>query len=254
MECQRRSNLIHRRFVAASVLVHALAIFLLPGLRAPSPQPAALAVSLRPVAPLVAKAEPKAAAPARRPANLAPPQPAARPEPPRPTPLSPPAALVRSEPQPTAPTVAASPPPAVIATTVPTPPAADPAAAFAPLVAPAPPKDSPPLAAERRGRPSTLWLANYTQAVSGQVERRKAYPALARARGWQGTTVVAVQLAADGSILSTRIEHSSGHDVLDQQALAMVRLAGPLPPYPERHDGDPLTLQLPIVFALASAR
>jgi hypothetical protein len=32
----------------------------------------------------------------------------------------------------------------------------------------------------------------------------------------------------------------------------MVRQAEPLPPYPERHDGDPLTVRLPIVFALAT--
>jgi protein TonB len=105
---------------------------------------------------------------------------------------------------------------------------------------------------ERRGKPSTLWLANYTKTISGQVGRLKRYPSIARLRGWQGTAVISIQLAADGSVLQVRVEQSSGHDVLDSQALAMVRQAEPLPPYPEQHDGDPLTVRLPIVFALAN--
>jgi hypothetical protein len=32
----------------------------------------------------------------------------------------------------------------------------------------------------------------------------------------------------------------------------MVRQAEPLPPYPQKHEGDPLTVRLPIIFALAS--
>ena len=105
---------------------------------------------------------------------------------------------------------------------------------------------------ERRGKPSTLWLAEYTQQLSGQVGRQKQYPQIARLRGWQGTAIVAIQLSAEGNIVTATIAQSTGHDVLDQQALSMIRHAGPLPALPYAIAGDALTVQLPIVFALAA--
>jgi protein TonB len=110
---------------------------------------------------------------------------------------------------------------------------------------------SAPAAPERRGKPSTLWLAEYER----QVARVKSYPQIARIRGWEGTTVVMVQLAPDGTILDARVAESSGHEVLDRQAISMVRRAEPAPPWPAAGSGGsngPFEVRLPIVFALAS--
>lgn len=241
-------SLIGRRFVAGSVLVHLLAIFLLPGMPPAATPPLPLIAQLRPA--LAENAPPVVAA-----ATAAP------------------AAAVRRT-QPATPSSAQK---IIAATPAETPPtrAATASAETAPLTEPAgantaaaalPTTDAaalpPPLAAltalappevrERRGKPSTLWLANYTQQLSGQVGRQKQYPQIARLRGWEGTAIIAIQLSAAGHIVGTKIAQSTGHDVLDQQALTMIRQAGPLPPLPYAIAGEALTVQLPIVFTLAA--
>ena len=49
------------------------------------------------------------------------------------------------------------------------------------------------------------------------------YPRLAQRRGWTGTVVLLVDVAADGSVTGVSIESSSGHDILDKAALTAVR-------------------------------
>lgn len=240
-------SIVDRRFIAASAFVHLLAFTLLPGPPSAADALRPLMVQLRSPAPPAEVAAAAAAKAGPAPLRHAP---ARVVRPPEPTP--PPTLLTRTE------TPAEPLPAAAIASDTPLAPAPVnlPTTAALPTAAPAAPAvtelAAAPEARERRGKPSTLWLANYTKTISGQVGRLKHYPSIARLRGWQGTAVISIQLAADGTVLQIRIEQSSGHDVLDSQALAMVRQAEPLPPYPERHDGDPLTVRLPIVFALAT--
>ncbi|HET6720197.1 MAG TPA: energy transducer TonB [Rhodocyclaceae bacterium] len=235
-------SIVGRRFIAASAFVHLLAFTLLPGPPGAAEALRPLLVQLRsPAAPAAVAAATEAVAAPRPPARVA--------APPEPTP--PPTLLTRTEPP------AEALPAVAIASEAPPAPVNPPTVAALPAAVAAAPAVAELAAApetrERRGKPSTLWLANYTKTISGQVGRLKQYPSIARLRGWQGTAVISILLAADGTILQVRVEQSSGHDVLDSQALAMVRQAEPLPPYPGQHDGDPLTVRLPIVFALANS-
>jgi periplasmic protein TonB len=50
-----------------------------------------------------------------------------------------------------------------------------------------------------------------------------AYPRLAERRGWTGTVVLLIDVAADGTVSDVRIESPSGHDILDEAAVAAVR-------------------------------
>lgn len=50
-----------------------------------------------------------------------------------------------------------------------------------------------------------------------------AYPRMAERRGWTGTVVLLIDVAADGSVTAVRIESSSGHSILDDAAVAAVR-------------------------------
>jgi protein TonB len=54
--------------------------------------------------------------------------------------------------------------------------------------------------------------------------RRADYPAEARRRGWQGEVVLRVEVSAEGRADAVAILRSSGHAVLDEAALAAVRL------------------------------
>ena len=51
-----------------------------------------------------------------------------------------------------------------------------------------------------------------------------------------------------GHVLSARIQRGSGHTLLDQEALALVRRAEPLPSPPDSVAGDPVVLTVPIEF------
>lgn len=54
----------------------------------------------------------------------------------------------------------------------------------------------------------------------------------------------------NGRILSAGIARSSGSVLLDEEALAMIRRAEPLPPLPAEVAGTTLTLTVPVTFSL----
>ena len=74
----------------------------------------------------------------------------------------------------------------------------------------------------------------YALMVRKLLERRGAYPGTARRLGLEGLVRMTVTVDADGSILDTEIERSSGFRELDQAALASARDVSGLPPPPER--------------------
>lgn len=95
--------------------------------------------------------------------------------------------------------------------------------------------------------PSSAASAKWQKALVAHLARYKRYPE-------QGNTpeaVVSVAFTIDrkGNVVSSRIEKSSGSDVLDADALAMIKRAAPLPAPPAEVAADDLTLVLPIRFA-----
>ncbi|MBI5784284.1 MAG: energy transducer TonB [Rhodocyclales bacterium] len=120
----------------------------------------------------------------------------------------------------------------------------DTAAQPAPDVQPAP--ASQPLA------PDADALASFGRALAGAVSAHQRYPRIAQLRQWQGTAVLQIELAPDGQLKAVRVLSSSGHEILDRQALEMVRAAAPLPPPPAGLAGRALAVDIPVVFRLAS--
>ena len=49
------------------------------------------------------------------------------------------------------------------------------------------------------------------------------YPRLARSRGWQGKVLLRVQVSAEGVSESVAVQNSSGHEALDEAAVAAVK-------------------------------
>lgn len=76
-------------------------------------------------------------------------------------------------------------------------------------------------------------FAFYLDAWRREVERvgQLNYPAEARAKELTGTLRLRVTIAADGDLKEVRITQSSGHAVLDDAALRIVRLAAPYAPF-----------------------
>lgn len=77
--------------------------------------------------------------------------------------------------------------------------------------------------------------AAYMEAWRAKVERvgNLNYPEEARKRKLTGSLVLAVALNPDGSINDIVVRKSSGHTVLDDSAIRIVKLAAPYSPFPE---------------------
>ncbi|HRQ66149.1 MAG TPA: TonB family protein [Xanthomonadaceae bacterium] len=65
-----------------------------------------------------------------------------------------------------------------------------------------------------------------------RIEQFKSYPRAARRARIEGTARVWMQIDRDGALRGQRLEASSGHRILDEAALALVRRAAPFPPPP----------------------
>ena len=77
--------------------------------------------------------------------------------------------------------------------------------------------------------------AAYMEAWRAKVERvgNLNYPEEARRRGLSGDLILDVALNPDGSINEIIVRRSSGHKVLDDAAVRIVKLASPFAPFPD---------------------
>jgi protein TonB len=136
-------------------------------------------------------------------------------------------------------------PPAVAA------PAPAPAPAPSPAPSPAPIAKAAPAPQQAPAVPDTASLiARYRAALLAEAGRHKRYPPVALDNGWEGEVVVRMAIGADGSIAALDVRSSSGHPVLDRQALEMFRKARPQVPVPEALRGKNFSLDLRAIFNL----
>lgn len=88
--------------------------------------------------------------------------------------------------------------------------------------------------------------AAYMRSWVAKVERvgNMNYPEAARRRNLSGSLVLSVDVLEDGSVSRIRVLRSSGHDVLDEAAVRIVRLSAPFSDLPEeiRREVDVLTI------------
>ena len=87
------------------------------------------------------------------------------------------------------------------------------------LVAKAPPTSMPP------SRPDYGWLTDMLQRRSAEVRH---YPSQARLNQWQGKVVVRAVIRADGHLADVTVKKSSGHSVLDEAAMDVIRRITPI--------------------------
>ena len=119
---------------------------------------------------------------------------------------------------------------------------------------PTPPAEPvpPPLAAQvpaPRASFSDL-LAGYGQTISLVLARYTDYPRVAQMQGWQGAVTMRLRVAPSGRLLDAEVQTSSGHEVLDRQALAMAARAERFPAPPEGLRDREVAVLVPVVFRL----
>jgi protein TonB len=93
--------------------------------------------------------------------------------------------------------------------------------------------------------------AQYAGLLKGWLKRHMHYPRQAWLDGTQGTAIVRFSIDRRGSVLSARLEHSSGHQILDDEVLQMVRRADPFPVIPPDILGEELAIRVPVRFHIA---
>lgn len=126
------------------------------------------------------------------------------------------------------------------------------AAEAVPHTAPAAATAAPaaPTEAARPARPQGDVLAAYRQRLTELFARGYEYPRIAAMRGWEGEVRLRLKVARKGNLLGIVLDRSSGFDVLDQHALAMLEGHGALPPLPEALEASEIQVIVPINYKL----
>ena len=121
------------------------------------------------------------------------------------------------------------------------------------LPIPEPPKPEPPTEEkhatappEAKTPPSSV--IRWESLLAAHIEHFKRYPAEARSRGEHGIAKVAFTIDHEGHLLRSRIVQSSGSTALDQETLAMLARAQPMPRPPDQLSDAELTFVVPVRF------
>lgn len=154
-----------------------------------------------------------------------------------------PALEIKPPPHMAVPTMVTAPTPDIVIQTVTPPPvmAAPPPAAAAPVAPPA-------QAAPQKGTGETR--DSFLGRLLAQLNRFKQYPRAARQAHIEGVVMLHFVMDADGKVQRFEIAKSSGRPVLDNEALALIQRAQPLPALPADFPTRTLDAVVPIEFSL----
>ena len=96
----------------------------------------------------------------------------------------------------------------------------------------------------------TQHIESYSSLLANAIAKYKQYPKIAQMRGWQGTVIADLEIDTKGAVISIKIKKSSTYEVLDNEALEMIRKASPFPAPPESLRGKNFNVLVPISFKL----
>ena len=123
-----------------------------------------------------------------------------------------------------------------------------------PTVGVTPATPAPPMAASAPPAPTQLpatkGAVTWQGLLLARLERAKRYPLFAESHRQQGVVLLHFTMDRSGAVLTANTQKSSGFTLLDQESLAMVRRAQPLPRPPPEVTGDPVDLIVPVEFFL----
>ena len=96
----------------------------------------------------------------------------------------------------------------------------------------------------------TQHIESYSSLLANAISKYKQYPKIAQMRGWQGTVIADLEIDTKGAVISIKIKKSSTYEVLDNEALEMIKKAYPFPAPPESLRGKNFNVLVPISFKL----
>jgi TonB family protein len=97
-------------------------------------------------------------------------------------------------------------------------------------------------------------IVEFQRALQRHLIREMRYPLAARAKKEEGIVYVRVAMDRRGFVQSAKIQDASDFPLLNQEAIAVVQRAQPLPLPPDVVAGDPVDLIIPVTFSLRMGR
>jgi protein TonB len=122
-----------------------------------------------------------------------------------------------------------------------------------PKLEPEPPRPAP-LAEEQQAtalaptRTPPKSVIRWQSELAAHIQHYQRYPAAARSRGESGVAMVTFTIDHEGRLVRSSIVRSSGSAALDQETLAALARALPMPRPPEQATGADLTFVMPVRF------
>ncbi|MCB9981497.1 MAG: energy transducer TonB [Rhodospirillales bacterium] len=90
----------------------------------------------------------------------------------------------------------------------------------------------------------------YQDKVRAAIESQRVYPRAARRRKLEGRAVIQIHISRSGTITESHFIKTTGHHILDQAALNMIKAASPLPTIPPSLGKSSISMNIPIGFKL----
>jgi TonB family protein len=81
---------------------------------------------------------------------------------------------------------------------------------------------------------NNLKFFSYFKTIKKQISRVRSYPEAAREYFLRGSSSVQFTLLKNGEVQDVKIVKSSGHNILDQNAIETIKKAAPFNPFPKR--------------------
>lgn len=91
---------------------------------------------------------------------------------------------------------------------------------------------------------------NYENILARWLARHKRYPSHAQRRKLTGTGLLAVTIDTNGNIIRHQLSSSTGHEILDEAIIAMLKRAEPLPVIPAEFERSTYDFRVPVSFEL----
>ena len=117
-----------------------------------------------------------------------------------------------------------------------------------------------PVVAQSSGTPGTSTAArenemqSYLSALMRRLACFKVYPASLKKDKIEGRVVLSFTIAANGQLVISAVQKSSGHAALDQAAMEMLSRASPLPAIPAGMNRSEISLTIPVEYSLIQDR
>ncbi len=109
---------------------------------------------------------------------------------------------------------------------------------------------SKPASTEPAPAPVDTQRTHYGALLAQEIAKYKQYPVLAKKTKQQGNVVLQIQITSLGKLINVQVYQSSGFELLDNQAMDMVKKATPFSQPPSSLGDRDITLLVPVSFRL----